>query len=196
MFQNFRVGDKAVYPAQGVAEVLGIESREVSGNQQTFYMLRLVDSNRRIMIPLSKALSVGLRQVIGEDEVPQVFGLLKSKPVRVTRQNWNRRYRGYIEKLKTGSVFDVAEVLRDLYLLRYEKPLSFGERRLLDTARELLVKELSVATSGSDYDVEGELDAIFPLPVEELEAGSPSFSEVLSPSLTNLEPVDSGGMTA
>jgi CarD family transcriptional regulator len=196
MFQNFRVGDKAVYPAQGVAEVLGIESREVSGNQQTFYMLRLVDSNRRIMIPLSKALSVGLRQVIGEDEVPQVFGLLKSKPVRVTRQNWNRRYRGYIEKLKTGSVFDVAEVLRDLYLLRYEKPLSFGERRLLDTARELLVKELSVATSGSDYDVEGELDAIFPLPVEELEAGSPSFPEVLSPSLANLEPVDSGGMTA
>jgi CarD family transcriptional regulator len=196
MFQNFRVGDKAVYPAQGVAEVLGIESREVSGNQQTFYMLRLVDSNRRIMIPLSKALSVGLRQVIGEDEVPQVFGLLKSKPVRVTRQNWNRRYRGYIEKLKTGSVFDVAEVLRDLYLLRYEKPLSFGERRLLDTARELLVKELSVATSGSNYDVEGELDAIFPLPVEELEAGSPSFPEVLSPSLANLEPVDSGGMTA
>lgn len=165
MFKNFRVGDKAVYPAQGVAEVLGIESREVSGNQETFYMLRLLDTDRRIMIPLSKALSVGLRQVISREEVPAVFGLLRSKPTRLSRQNWNRRYRGYIEKLKTGSVYDVAEVLRDLYLLRYQKPLSFGERRLMDTARELLVKELSVATEGIAGDVQRELDSIFPAPL-------------------------------
>lgn len=169
MLKHFRVGDKAVYPAQGVAEVMGIESREVSGNQETFYMLRLLDSDRRIMIPLSKAPTVGLRQVIGSEQVPEVFGLLKTKPARLSRQNWNRRYRGYIEKLKTGSVFDVAEVLRDLYLLRYQKPLSFGERRLLDTARELLVKELSVATQGPVGNVQRELEAIFPAPVEEME---------------------------
>lgn len=169
MFQNsFRIGDKAVYPAQGVAEVLGIESREVSGNQETFYMLRLIDSDRRIMIPLSKAPSVGLRQVISREEVPQVFGLLRAKPARLSRQNWNRRYRGYIEKLKTGSVFDVAEVLRDLYLLRYHKPLSFGERRLLDTARELLVKELAVATEDHTDIVQRELESIFP-PAEDEE---------------------------
>lgn len=167
MFDNFRIGDKAVYPAQGVAEVLGIESREVSGNQQTFYMLRLLDSDDRIMIPLSKALAVGLRQVIGADEVPQVFGLLKSRPAHSPRQNWNRRYRGYLEKLKTGSVFDVAEVLRDLYLLRNEKPLSFGEKRLLDQARELLVKELTVATDGSLEEVQVELESIFPSPIDE-----------------------------
>jgi CarD family transcriptional regulator len=167
MQKNFRVGDKAVYPAQGVAEVMGIESREVSGNQETFYMLRLLDSNRRIMIPLNKAPTVGLRQVIGSEQVPEVFGLLRTKPVRLSRQNWNRRYRGYIEKLKTGSVFDVAEVLRDLYLLRYQKPLSFGERRLLDTARELLVKELSVATHGPIDNVQRELEAIFPAPPED-----------------------------
>lgn len=171
MFDNFRVGDKAVYPAHGVAEVLGIESREVSGSQQTFYMLKLMDSDHRIMIPLSKALSVGLRQVIDSDEVPQVYGLLKSKPARVSRQNWNRRYRGYLEKLKTGSVFDVAEVLRDLCLLRNEKPLSFGEKRLLDTARVLLVEEISVATNGSQDEVECELEAIFPCP--ETEGGEP-----------------------
>ncbi len=167
MFDNFRVGDKAVYPAQGVAEILGIESREVSGNQQTFYMLRLIDSDDRIMIPLSKAISVGLRQVISADDVPQVMGLLKSRPGRVSRQNWNRRYRGYLEKLKTGSVFDVAEVLRDLYLLRNEKPLSFGEKRLLDQARELLVRELTVATDGSLAAVQGELESIFPPPVDD-----------------------------
>ncbi|HOI11249.1 MAG TPA: CarD family transcriptional regulator [Myxococcota bacterium] len=168
MFKNFRVGDMAVYPAQGVAEVLGIESREVSGNQETFYMLRLIDSDRRIMIPLSKALSVGLRQVISRDEVPAVMGLLKSKPARLSRQNWNRRYRGYIDKLKTGSVYDVAEVLRDLYLLRYQKPLSFGERRLLDTARELLTRELSVATEEEPCGIQAELDHIFPPPAPEI----------------------------
>ena len=80
MLRNFRIGDKAVYPAQGVAEVLGIESREVSGNQETFYMLRLLDTARRIMIPLSKAFSVGLRQVISEDDVPRVMGLLRTRP--------------------------------------------------------------------------------------------------------------------
>ncbi len=168
MFKNFRVGDMAVYPAQGVAEVLGIESREVSGNQETFYMLRLLDTDRRIMIPLNKALSVGLRQVISPDEVPAVMGLLKSRPARLSRQNWNRRYRGYIDKLKTGSVYDVAEVLRDLYLLRYQKPLSFGERRLLDTARELLTRELSVATSEEPTGIQAELDDIFPPPPSEV----------------------------
>jgi len=183
MFDNFRVGDKAVYPAQGVAEVLGIESREVSGNQQTFYMLRLIDSDDRIMIPLSKAISVGLRQVISADDVPQVMGLLKSRPARASRQNWNRRYRGYLEKLKTGSVFDVAEVLRDLYLLRNEKPLSFGEKRLLDQARELLVRELTVATDGSLSEVQGELESIFPPPADES-----SLADGADP-----DPDDSGG---
>lgn len=164
MFQHFRIGDMAVYPAQGVGEVLGIESREVSGNQETFYLLRLLDSDKKIMIPLNKAPTVGLRQVIDRDQVPDVLGLLRTRPIRLSRQNWNRRYRGYIEKLKTGSVFDVAEVLRDLYLLRYQKPLSFGERRLLDQARELLVRELSVATDGPVLDVQRELDSIFPPP--------------------------------
>ncbi|NOZ01847.1 MAG: CarD family transcriptional regulator [Deltaproteobacteria bacterium] len=164
---NFRVGDRAVYPAHGVAEICGIESREVSGNQQTFYMLRLLNSERRIMVPLSKVPSVGLRQVIPTEEVPEVYELLKTKPGRIGRQNWNRRYRGYIEKLKSGSVYDVAEVMRDLYLLRYQKPLSFGERKLLDTAKELLVNELSVATSESEVSVEEEIQSIFPPPPDE-----------------------------
>ncbi|HOU52868.1 MAG TPA: CarD family transcriptional regulator [Myxococcota bacterium] len=162
--QGFRVGDKAVYPAQGVAEVLGIESREVAGNQETFYMLRLVDSDRRIMIPLAKAMQVGLRRVIPSEQVPEVLGFLRTRPPRRSQQNWNRRYRGYVDKLKTGSVFDVAEVLRDLYLLRYQKPLSFGEKRLLDTARELLVREIAVATDSHVAQVEGEVESIFPAP--------------------------------
>lgn len=172
--KNFRIGDKAVYPAQGVAEICGIESREVSGNQETFYMLRLLDTDRRIMIPLSKAYQVGLRQIIPREKVPEVFGCLKSRPTGFVKQNWNRRYRQYMQKLKTGSVFDVAEVLRDLYLLRYQKPLSFGERKLLDTARELLIKEISVATDGSVEKIQRELDEIFPPPPSENAATSKS----------------------
>lgn len=167
MFGNFRIGDRAVYPAHGVAEILGIESREVSGNQETFFLLRLLDTDRRILVPLRQVRKVGLRQVIPSDEVPAVYGVLRSKPARAARQNWNRRYRAYIEKLKTGSVYDVAEVMRDLYLLRYEKSLSFGERKLLDTAKELLVKELAVATSDATSEVEKEIDAIFPPPPDE-----------------------------
>lgn len=167
MIGNFRIGDRAVYPAHGVAEILGIESREVSGNQETFFLLRLVDTDRRILVPLKQVRKVGLRQVIRREEVAAVYGVLKSKPARVARQNWNRRYRGYIEKLKTGSVFDVAEVMRDLYLLRYEKPLSFGERKLFDTAKELLVKELAAATSDTPSEVEKEIDSIFPAPTDE-----------------------------
>ncbi len=98
MFGNFRIGDRAVYPAHGVAEILGIESREVSGNQETFFLLRLLDADRRILVPLRQVPKVGLRQVIPSEEVQAVYGVLRSKPARVARQNWNRRYRGYIEK--------------------------------------------------------------------------------------------------
>lgn len=167
MFGDFRIGDRAVYPAHGVAEVVGIESREVSGNQETFYLLQLVDSDRRILVPLRQVPKVGLRRVIRREEVPAVFKVLRDKPPRAPRQNWNRRYRAYVEKLKTGSVYDVAEVMRDLYLLRYEKPLSFGERKLLDTAKELLVRELSVATSDPAEQVQKEIEAIFPPPPED-----------------------------
>ncbi len=171
MIGNFRVGDRAVYPAHGVAEIVGIESREVSGNQETFFLLRLLDTDRRILVPLRQVPKVGLRRVIGREEVPAVFSVLRSKPARMPRQNWNRRYRGYIDKLKTGSVYEVAEVMRDLYLLRYEKPLSFGERKLLDTAKELLVKELAVATSDATSEVEKEIDAIFPPPPDQTAPG-------------------------
>lgn len=158
---NFRIGDRAFYPAQGVTEVIGIESREVSGNQETFYMLRLLNSDRRIMVPLSKAPQVGLRSVIKREDVPKVFNCLRSRPARLCKDNWNKRYRGYIEKLKSGSVYDVAEVLRDLYLLRYEKQLSFGERRLMDHAKELLVQEISVATNENETEIAREIDNLF-----------------------------------
>ena len=114
MENNFHVGEMAVYPAQGVAEVVGIEEKEISGKVHRFYVLRIVDTDMRIMVPLTKAQEVGLRQIIGEEEIAEVFEILREKEVHVDKQTWNRRYRGFMEKIKTGSLFEVAEVYRDL----------------------------------------------------------------------------------
>jgi CarD family transcriptional regulator len=156
----FKVGDKAVYPAQGVTEVCGIENQEIAGNKHLVYVLRVIGTNRKIMVPVSKVESVGLREVINDNEVELVYGVLRKRPRRNTHQTWNRRYRQYVEKIKTGSVLDVAEVMRDLYRLKYDKPLSFGERKMLDMARHLLVKELSVAKNSDEDQVEEELHEI------------------------------------
>ena len=142
---SFKTGDKAVYPGQGVGEVMGIEHTEVAGQRQSFYVLRILENGMRIMIPINKVGSVGLREIISEEDVKQVYAILKEKDISVDSTTWNRRYREYMEKIKTGSVFEIAEVLRDLYLLKGDKDLSFGERRLLDQARSLLVTELALA---------------------------------------------------
>lgn len=164
MQQTFKVGDKAVYPAQGVTEILGIESKSISGRDQIFYVLRVLDTDKKIMIPLNKVESVGLRPVIGPAKVEKVFEILHERDVALDNQTWNRRYRRYLEKIKTGSVFDVAEVLRDLYLLKFDKTLSFGERKMLDTARLLLVKELAIATERSEDSITDEIEAMFAPP--------------------------------
>ena len=158
---EFKVGDKAVYPAQGVAEVISIDEKDIAGTRQRFYVLRILDTDRKIMVPVSNANAVGLRQVISEQEIREIFDILKERTIGFDTQTWNRRYRGFMEKIKSGSLFEVAEVFRDLYRLKGLKPLSFGERRMLDTARGLIVQELSVARSSDTRKVEQELDRLF-----------------------------------
>ena len=161
MEPTFRVGDLAVYPAHGVAQIVGIETREISGNKQTFYILKILENGMKIMIPARNAGAVGLRELIRADEVDEVFAILKSREVAVEGQTWNRRYREYMEKIKTGSVFEIAEVMRDLCVLRTTKELSFGERKMLDTARGLLTKELALAKGVGEDKISAEIDAIF-----------------------------------
>lgn len=158
---QFQVGDKAVYPAQGVAEIVGIDEKEISGKIQRFYSLRILDSDMRILVPVDKAEQVGLREIVQEDQIREVYDILKEKEIHIDKQTWNRRYRGFMEKIKTGSLFEVAEVFRDLYRLKNQKTLSFGERRMLDTAKSLIVKELSVAKGTTEVKVERELEKLF-----------------------------------
>ena len=157
----FKVGELAVYPAHGVGRIEAIESKEVSGNKQSFYIMRILDNDMIIMIPICNTDSVGLREIIDREDVSQVYSILKEKDITIDTQNWNRRYREYMDKIKTGSVFEIAMVLRDLYLLKEVKELSFGERKLLDTAQSLLVKEISVAKDETESNIETEILSIF-----------------------------------
>ena len=157
----FKVGQLAVYPAHGVGMIESVETRDIAGSEQAFYILRILDNEMIIMIPTTNADSVGLRPVIGPKDVPEVYAILKDRDVVIENQTWNRRYRDYMKKIKTGSVFEVAQVLRDLFLLKVDKDLSFGERKMLDTARSLLIKELSIARKASEDVIAAEVESIF-----------------------------------
>ena len=157
----FKIGDMAVYPTHGVGIIESIEIKEISGDKQTFYVLRVLGNGMTIMVPTDNADSVGLRQIISQKQVSKVYKILKKKDIEIDAQTWNRRYREYVEKIKTGSIFEVAGVLRDLFLLRLDKDVSFGERRMLDTARNLLIKELSIVKKSSEDVVNKEIKRIF-----------------------------------
>jgi CarD family transcriptional regulator len=157
----FKIGDMAVYPAHGVGVIERIETQEISGFQQDFYVMRILENDMIIMIPTQNVTNVGLREIIAQQEVPKLYSILKKRDIAVDNQTWNRRYREYTDKIKTGSVFEVAEVYRDLLMLKVEKELSFGERKMLDTARNLLVKEISLAKKVEEEQVEQDLDKIF-----------------------------------
>ncbi len=150
----FKIGDLAVYPAHGVGKIESIESKSIGGKKLDFYVMRILDNDMKIMIPLTNAQSVGLRGLITQTDLPRVFDILLRREVSVNGGTWNRRYREYMEKIKTGSIYELAEVLRDLTVLKGDKELSFGERKMLDTARTLLLKELSIVQKITEDEVE------------------------------------------
>ena len=158
---EFKVGDSAVYPAHGVAIVKRIEERDVGGKKRSFYVLQVVENQMTIMVPMENAAAVGLREIISSKDVSNVYKILKKRDVKIDQTTWNRRYREYSEKIKTGSVYEIAEVLRNLFLLRHTKDLSFGERKMLDQAKQLLVKEISLAKQAKEDIVEQEIQTIF-----------------------------------
>lgn len=157
----FKVGDNAVYPSHGVTVIKRIDEREVGGKQKKFYVLQVLENEMTIMVPTDNVQSVGLRPIVGSKEILNVFKILKQKDIKIDNTTWNRRYREYMEKIRTGSVYEIAEVLRNLYLLKNNKELSFGERKMLDSAKALLVKELSIAQSEEELSIEAQLNAIF-----------------------------------
>ncbi len=159
---KFLVGDLAVYPAHGVGMIEAIETRVVNGETHDFYILKVIENDMKIMIPTWNVTSVGLREIIDKDEIPKIYEVMKTKKTPSPENHtWNRRYREYMDKIKTGSLYDVAEVFRDLSVLKMTKDLSFGERKLFDTAQVLLVRELSIAQKTPEEQIMLEIESFF-----------------------------------
>lgn len=158
---SLSVGDIAVYPAHGVGQIERIENKEISGTIMTFYVMRILDSDMTVMIPQAALKSAGIREIITTSQVSKVFKIFEDQEVVIDTTTWNRRYREYMEKIKTGSVYEIAEVMRDLYVLKKTKTLSFGERKMLDTARSLLVKELAIAKTEKEEQIEEKIQSYF-----------------------------------
>ncbi len=157
----FTVGDKAVHPAHGVGEVTAIEQREIGGTRATFYILRILDNGMKVMVPTSAATQVGLRGVMTDKEANNIMATMRAREVAVDVQPWSRRFRVYTEMIKSGSPIEIAKVLRDMNRLKFDKDLSFGERRLLDQARGLLLKELALAKKKTEAEMAEEIRVIF-----------------------------------
>jgi CarD family transcriptional regulator len=157
----FNVGDKAVHPSHGVGEVTAIEQREIAGTRATFYILRILDNSMKVMVPKSAASQVGLRAIMSDAEANDILATMRAREVAVDVQPWSRRFRVYTEMIKSGSAGEIAKVLRDMNRLKFDKELSFGERRLLDQARSLLLKELAFAKRKTEAEMAEEIRKIF-----------------------------------
>jgi CarD family transcriptional regulator len=157
----FDVGEVAVYPGHGVGRIESIEEKEFSGTKQSFYIIRILDTDMTIMIPIDGAKNAGLRCVIDACEVCKVYDILRDKNIVHDNSPWNRRYKEYMERIKSGSIYEVATVLKELYNLRYWKELSFGEKKMFEMARNLITKELSMSLGTEELVVEQEIEEIF-----------------------------------
>ncbi|MFH2123304.1 MAG: CarD family transcriptional regulator [Pseudomonadota bacterium] len=157
----FIAGDMAVYPAHGVGVIESIETQTVAGMDHSFYVMKIIENDMKIMIPTGNSDNVGLRAIINKNEVEKVMVILRERDISISAQTWNRRYRDYMEKIKTGSIFEVAIVLRDLFLLSVDKELSYGERKMMDTAKNLLVKEISLARDMDEAKTADQIEKMF-----------------------------------
>lgn len=156
---EFGVGQKAVYPCHGVGIIENIESCSIGGSSHEFYVLKIQGTGAKVMVPTGSAKTVGLRAVISSPEVERIYDILRS-PSKKSTSTWNRRFRALTEKLNTGNLHEIAEVLRDLSSLKNDKDLSFGEKKMLERARNMIVSEICAAKNEDRSNVEIELNHI------------------------------------
>lgn len=160
-FVLFKVGDKIVYPGHGVGEIEAVRTHALGGQDHHIYNIKILDSGMKVMVPVSQASAVGLRRIIDKKAIDSVYDILKDRNFKIDTQTWNRRFREYSQKIKTGSVFEIAIVLRDLSVLSADKELSFGEKKMLDMAEALLVSEIAIAKARPHDKIAGELRSLF-----------------------------------
>ncbi len=158
---EFEIGDKAVVPALGVGIIKEIEELDLGEEVYQCYVIKILDNGLTYKVPVNNTESNGIRKVIAADQVEAIYDILRDRDTPADKQTWNRRYREYMNKIKTGDPVEVAAVLRDLARLKIEKTLSFGERKMYDQAHSLIVQEVAVAKDKDEQVIKVEIDALF-----------------------------------
>jgi len=153
----FQIGDYAVCPGNGVGQIVDVEERE--GCDFSFYIVKIISNGMKVMIPTNS--KTGIRKLIGDDDVTDVFEVLNDHDVKVDTSTWNRRSRDYMEKVQTGSLVEIAEVLRELFLLKESKSLSFNEKKMLEQCRELIAQEISISGGVDSIEVKNRINSCF-----------------------------------
>ena len=156
----FNIGDKVVYPMHGAGVIEAIEEKEILGDKKRYYVMKMPIGEMKVMIPMDNVEKIGLREVIEEGDINEVIQVLNS-PDEATNANWNRRYRANMDKIKSGNIFKVAEVIRSLVIREKDKGLSTGERKMLDTAKQILMSELIMVQGVNKTEVLKYLEAFF-----------------------------------
>ena len=155
----FEIGDYVVCPGHGVGLVHDISHQKFGEMQASFYVVKVISNEMKVMVPTTDEES--LRKIVNDDEVESVYNLLNDHNVRLDTSTWNRRYKEYMAKVKTGSLLEIAEVLRSLLLLKKRKNLSFGEKKLLKQCEDLLVQEISISSGARPKAIKVKIDSCF-----------------------------------
>lgn len=155
----FNLGDHVVCPGHGVGQVCSVETKEMNGELKSFYIIKVISNGMKVMIPVDS--KEGVRSLIPSSEISGVFELLKDQNVKVDMSTWNRRHREYTLKVKTGSLLEIADVLRQLLLLKTTKKLSFGERKMLDQCKDLIVTEIALSTGAPEGSISEKIDSLY-----------------------------------
>ena len=152
-----KVGDKAVYPGHGVGQITSIEDKDIMGNKLTFYSMEIFESGTKIMIPKNRLKSIGIRPVASKKQAKEVINILSDKNneenQKFSGKNWQKRHQSYMDKIKTGSIYEIAKVIRDLNHIKEEKELSYGEKRMMDKAKNILYSELSLTVDKKELGI-------------------------------------------
>ena len=153
----FNIGDKVVYPMHGAGVIESIEEREILGEKQKYYIMKMPVGDIQVMVPTASAEKVGLREVIHCEEADKVLGVLSSEQTAMNT-NWNKRYRENMDRIKNGKILEVAEVVKNLAHKSTDKGLSAGEKKLYNNAKQILISELVLANQGTKAEVEALID--------------------------------------
>ena len=155
----FNLGDYVVCPGHGVGQICSVETKELNGELKSFYIIKVISNGMKVMIPVDA--KEGVRSLISTNEIDGVFELLQKQDVKVDQSTWNRRHREYTLKIKTGSLLEIADVLRQLLLLKMMKKLSFGERKMLDQCKDLIVKEIAISSGAPEGSISEKIDSLY-----------------------------------